>query len=565
MKVLRAPYTNRGRLARRSLSCQYLIALASSSGAFQICDTSRFRRVSPFSRFQSALAYSTRPEAAARQTLEEEKMTADCRAMIHAAIEAVDPCVAVKNMLTVGADGNMGMLLVGDEQRQYNLHDDYDNVVLVAFGKASSAMAAAVLDRLLEAGAPLIAGLVICKDGHASIADVDYLAANDIQLLEASHPVPDSRSVKASETLLTLVRNAATDRTLVIACISGGGSALFCLPHERLTLDDLQATNTVLLQSGWNIQDINIIRKRLEQGKGGRLAQAAYPGHVLSLILSDVLGDPLDLIASGPTVPDNSTWQDAWNLAQRLTVASLPSSVMQLLRDGANGSPQESQSKKDHPFFEQCHTYLVGNNALAVTAAAEKAQQLGYHPIVLGTQLQGEAGQAANFLVTLAQHARQGPTLFSLATKFPLALLVGGETTVSLPYGSTGKGGRNQELGLAAALLLRNMGQRQVVVASFGTDGTDGPTDAAGAIVDGGTVDRLPGSALDALTLHDAYHYLERKDDRGLSPLLKVRFPYLWHSWDRVQYLTRICCTLLITDGSYRHECGRYIHGVGTR
>ena len=243
-------------------------------------------------------------------------MTEDCRQIIDKAIEAVDPVHAVYNTLRSVEDTNV-LLQVGS--RVYSLKE-YKKVIVVAFGKASSAMAATVVDILIARNnshdCPRISGLVIVKDDHAKPGEVELLHANNVVVREAAHPVPDERSVAASKELLDLVKKEASEDTLVIACISGGGSSLFCAPRKPLSLQDLQATNDALLKSGWSIQDMNVVRKRLEQGKGGRLAVAAYPSHVCSLILSDVLGDPLDLIASGPTVPDTSNWQDAWELVQ---------------------------------------------------------------------------------------------------------------------------------------------------------------------------------------------------------------------------------------------------------
>jgi glycerate 2-kinase len=466
----------------------------------------------------------------ARQTPEETKMTSDARSIVDAAIHAVEPVFSVQQRLH-HLDTSRFMLGVSGKNEDGKVYDlkDYDKVVLVAFGKASSAMASAVVDRLLESSySPQLSGLVIIKDDHATKDETNKLEKHGISVLSAAHPVPDERSVQASRQLLELVRTSASPRTLVIACISGGGSALFCAPHPSLSLADLQATSTALLQSGWSIQDMNVVRKRLEQGKGGRLAQAAFPGHVMSLILSDVLGDPLDLIASGPTVPDTSSWEDAWQLVQRLPENALPVAVYQLLQAGVESKIPDSPSADD-PGFSNCTNCLVGNNAVAVTAAAKKAQELGYHPVVLGTQLEGEASQVARVYIGLAQHLQQQATdtrtgdnnMYAMA-KLPAALIAGGETTVSIPKDSTGKGGRNQELALAAAVAMKTSKLRQVVLASVGTDGTDGPTDAAGAVVDGGTVDRLTGSASEALNRHDAYPYLAQTDADGWSPLVKT-------------------------------------------
>ena len=497
-------------------------------------------------------------------------MTRDCHEIYRAAIQAVDPVFAVKkHVRPIPYDPDaikkpIQLVIGGEEetsqQRVYNL-SDYDNVVIVAFGKASSAMATAVLEQLLEcvslcheddAAAAAdenhnkiidISGLVIVKDGHATPEQVQRLNQHNITVREASHPVPDQRSVDASNELLQLVRERCSSskhsserNALVLACISGGGSALFCAPHPSLTLNDLQATNTALLQSGLTIQEMNVIRKRLELGKGGRLAAAAYPrGHVVSLILSDVLGDPLDLIASGPTVPDTSTWKDAWGLIQSMKKQqkqqhrpfSLPSPVMRLLEQGEAGQLEDSPSR-DHPVFANAFHCLVGNNALAVTAAAQMARSLQYHPIILGTHIEGESKDVAKVLVGMAQYLGRTNSAvtnnnFAMA-QLPAALLMGGETTVSLPPDPHGQGGRNQEFALAAANALRTANLRQIVVASIGTDGSDGPTDAAGAIVDGATIDRLPdGNSQDALQQHNAYPYLAQTDRDGISPLVKVR------------------------------------------
>lgn len=443
-------------------------------------------------------------------------MTRDCHDIYWAAINAVDPVNAVENKL-VHVDQSRFQV---DGKKDIDL-EDYEKVVLVAFGKASSAMATAVLNRLLLSSfLPEISGVVIVKDGHAKASEEELLNEHGVCIREASHPVPDQRSVDASNELLSLVRESASEKTLVVACISGGGSALFCAPAQGLTLDDLAITNQVLLKSGWGIHQMNVVRKRLDQGKGGRLAEAAYPGQVVSLILSDVLGDPLDLIASGPTVPDTSTWKDAWELVTRLPEGSLPDPVYSLLQEGQEGRAKDSPSS-DHPVFANAFNCLVGNNGLAVSAAAKEAEKLGYHSIVLGTHVEGEAKDVARVFVAMAKHLQDGPGEFAIS-KLPAALIAGGETTVSIPSYSTGKGGRNQELALSAAYYMKSLGMRQVVLASVGTDGSDGPTDAAGAVVDGATVDRLLGDPRDALERHDAYYYLQQKDSSGKSPLIKV-------------------------------------------
>jgi len=458
-------------------------------------------------------------------------MTKDALSVVDKAIQAVSPVSAVKNHLRFDPDNCV--LRAGASEssntKSYNLQD-FDDILIVAFGKASSAMATTVIKQLTEqnmsnGNIPSIQGIVVVKDEHCTSEEQTFLESHNTVLYEASHPVPDKRGSLAAKEIMARVSTMASPRSLVICCISGGGSALFCLPQDRLSLDDLKKTSSVLLASGLSIQEINVIRKRLEDGKGGRLAAAAYPSTVLSLVLSDVLGDPLDLIASGPTVPDTSSFIDAWQLIEKNGLQTkLPSSVVQMIKDGLDGSLPDSPSE-DHPIFQEgkCKTVVVANNELAVEAAAAEAKRRGYGTVVLGSRIEGEAKHAATFYSAMAQHLalqrEEKHVPFPIA-KLPTALIAGGETTVSIGPDADGKGGRNQELGLAAALKFKELGLRNVVLASVGTDGTDGPTDAAGAVVDGATVARLTGSVEDALRRHDAYNYLNQVEEDGHTPLI---------------------------------------------
>jgi len=451
----------------------------------------------------------------------------------------------------------------------YDLSKDYDSVVVVAFGKASSAMATTFVQELFQiddheggndsdnddasssSSSPLsavddisLSGVVICKDGHATSEELQILNtyAPSIQILDAAHPVPDERSVEGARVLLDHVRSTADPRCLVVCCISGGGSALFCSPRPPLDLDDLQAVNRLLLSSGMSITEMNVVRKRLEDGKGGQLATACYPSTVVTLVLSDVLGDPLDLIASGPTVPDTSTAQDAWRIVQDYNlVGKLPSQVEEIIRQAVDDEEQQQQqaeaeeeqqsstnrstttSTSTHPVFETSQTVLVGNNPRAVDAAATKAQSLGYQPVVLGTEMDGEAKEIAHFYVAMAKHLKQQMAstsdnndnsggLFNVAPTLPVALIAGGETTVTLhpDEHQNGKGGRNQEMALSSAILLESSDLTSVVFASAGTDGGDGPTDAAGAVVCADTIRGSRDEAMAALVGHDAYPYFDK-------------------------------------------------------
>jgi len=444
-------------------------------------------------------------------------MTDDALAMVQKAIDAVNPYQAVQTHLLKGNGQDVASLSVED---QIYRASEFESVLLISFGKASSAMAVSTIHRLEQAFPKLpIYGVVVVKDNHTSEEEIQTLRQYpDIRLMEASHPVPDDRSVEAGRNIMRLAHEASP-QTLVICCISGGGSSLFCTPTEPLSLHDLIVTNEVLLKSGMPIRAMNVIRKRLEAGKGGGLAAAAYPAKLLTLVLSDILGDPLDLIASGPTFPDPTTFQDAMRIVQENQLL-LPDSVMKLLHHGLVNSVTNCNPTDNDSVFQNCKTILVGNNELAVIAAADEASSRGYNPVIIGTRVEGEARDVAGVYVAMAHQLQHGGTKYGLA-KLPAALISGGETTVTLTN-HDGKGGRNQELALVAAQQLHSLKLRNVVLASVGTDGTDGPTDAAGAVVDGATVDRMKGSVADALSRHDAYTYLDQFDDDGHKPLIRT-------------------------------------------
>ena len=534
---------------------------------------------------------SKQQEFAPRRTTEEIRMTEDVKTIIQEAIHSVDPVVAIQRSLQVDvANTDEPIIRIVDRQKNhiqsYPL-DKYSNVIVVGIGKAASSMVSAVLEILSpvvdtmrkksvqseqgNVNVPTIKGIVLTKHGHVTEEQRDYFKSfnDDIRLFEASHPIPCEVGVAASYEIMNMVSSHGTGHmnNLVVACISGGGSALFCTPKlPDITLQDIQATNTALLQTGWPISTMNVLRTVLEHGKGGGLTMAALrpPSNstdVVSFLLSDVVGDPIDIIASGPTVlrSDAATQraiQEAYELVHYRTPEHIkfPKAVMDYIKqEYENVLNDNKPSITSDEMQQQCYNCLVGNNALAVEAAAVKAKELGYHPIILGTQLQGEASAVAQILTGIAQNMQQPTTSYTILNgdnrhnQFPVALIAGGETTVTLPtetdqVGRGRLGGRNQELALAAAMALQENHIRQMVVASVGTDGNDGPTDAAGAIIDGGTVQRLFDaneirqksapihenensitlSAKDALQYHNAYPYLSQSDTDNHSPLLKV-------------------------------------------
>jgi hydroxypyruvate reductase len=295
-----------------------------------------------------------------------------------------------------------------------------------------------------------------------------------------------------------------TERDLVICVISGGGSALMSLPAEGITLADIQALTDLLLRSGATINEMNTVRKHLSAIKGGGLARLAQPARLIALLLSDVVGNPLDVIASGPTVPDTTTFQDAWEVLERYNLLDkAPQPVIERLSAGREGRVAETPKPGD-PIFDRVQTLVVGSNDIAATRAVRLAQEEGLNALLLTTYLEGEAREvakvAAAFAKEMAKSDRPLPR--------PACLVAGGETTVTIR--GQGKGGRNQELALAAALALD--GWENVLVATLATDGTDGPTDGAGAVVDGGTVARARQQGLDAeayLRNNDSYHFFK--------------------------------------------------------
>lgn len=419
------------------------------------------------------------------RTLEQRRTIA--RAMATAAITAAKPSAAVRNAIRVTSSG----IAVGPWTGKI---DAIDRVFVVGAGKAAGPMAQAVESVLRERVSD---GLVVTKEGHG-------VPTARVRVAEASHPVPDERGVTATEELLRLTAGL-TERDLVIVLISGGGSALLVAPAEGIALADKQATTSALLGCGATINEINCVRKHLSRVKGGQLARACHPAHVVSLILSDVIGDPFDVIASGPTVPDPTTFQDALTIIGRYGLHDrIPPSVRGRLEAGAAGKVAETPKPGDAA-FTRSSVHLIGTNRTALDAAAGLAAQYDYTPRTLTSSLRGEAREVAKAICSLAEGLgpQDGPT----------ALIFGGETTVTLS-GHPGAGGRNQELALAAAREIH--GRDDVVLLSVGTDGTDGPTDAAGALVDGGTCERARAagfSADDALARHDAYALLAATRD----------------------------------------------------
>lgn len=412
-------------------------------------------------------------------------------AVLQAALAAVDPFAAVQRALHREGD----TLFVG--ARRYNLND-YRRVFVVGAGKAGAPMTQAVEAVL---GARISDGLVVVKTDHSGPTE-------RVRLVEANHPTPSESGVAAGREILALAQAAGPD-DLVIALISGGGSALLVAPADGLTLADKQGLTATLLACGATINEMNCLRKHCSAVKGGQLARTVAPATLITLVLSDVIGSPLDVIASGPTVPDSSTWADAWALVEKYDLAEkLPARIVDRLQAGLAGKIADTPDADD-PAFGKSQTLVVADNFLAAQAAKTAAAALGYNTLLLTTFLDGDAAGAGRLLAGLAKEVRQSGNPVAA----PACLILGGETTVQLGS-NPGQGGRNQEVALAAALALQK--SAGITVVSLATDGTDGPTDSAGAMADGRTVERGKAAGLSAvehLHSHNAYPFLVATQD----------------------------------------------------
>jgi len=419
-----------------------------------------------------------------------ERLRADALSIFGDGLAAVDPEAAVRSALRLRS----GHLIAGG--RRLPLAPG-GRIFVVGMGKAAAPMATAVEAVL---GERIVRGVVVTKYGHRQ-------PLKRIELLEAGHPLPDEEGLAASQAIEDVLAEAG-EKDLVLVLISGGGSALLPAPAGEITLKEKATLTRLFLEAGVEIDEINTVRKHLSRLKGGGLARLAAPAAVLSLILSDVVGDPLDIIASGPTVADPSTYADALDVLCRYRLLDkVPKAVLGHLQQGKEGHLPETP-KPDAPFFERTVNLLVGSNGIAVFAAAEKAKKLGYRTLVLSTSITGETRHVAAVHAALARE-----TVASGNPMTPPACLIsGGETTVTV-HGN-GRGGRNQEFALAAAIGIA--GLPDTLILSAGTDGTDGPTDAAGAFADGSTTRRAAALGLSPtrhLENNDAYPFFAALGD----------------------------------------------------
>jgi glycerate 2-kinase len=425
----------------------------------------------------------------------------DLRQIARAALEAVDPAKIIIRSLRV--DGRTLRVSTPDTRRDFDL-SRFRRIFVMGFGKAAGPMAAAAEEVL---GARIDRGLIVVKPGHEAKLRL-------IRQVPGGHPVPDETSVRAAAEIAALADEADAD-TLVITLISGGGSSLLSAPADtgetRTSLADIQETTRQLLACGADIGELNCIRRHLLLLAGGKLARRIAPAACLGLVLSDVVGDDLQVIASGPTTSDSTTFADALSIVRAYALeTALPASVMAVLREGAAGVIPETP-KPGAPELAGSLTVLVGTNLLALRSAAERARGLGYHPLILTSHLRGEAREAARVLAAVAKDVAAAAA--GMPCPRPACILTGGETTVTVR--GKGKGGRNQELAVA---FLREIEQDPDLLSgawllSFSTDGEDGPTEAAGGFADAAAAAAVRAAGLriqDSLRENDSYALLHR-------------------------------------------------------
>lgn len=413
----------------------------------------------------------------------------DIKDIFFSAIKGANPYHLLKERLFLKGDQ---LVFNGDPLIDLS---NIEQVITIGAGKAVASMAMAIEEIF---NGLLNRGIIIVKYGHTK-------SLGTFMQIEASHPIPDTSGLRGTEIILDVLKDT-TEKTLVICLLSGGASSLLVAPASGITLDEKMKVTALLLQKGAAIEEINSVRKHISRIKGGRLAKLIYPAKLLAFVLSDVIGNRLDVIASGPTVPDKTSFSDAMYIIEKYDLCDrLPQSVLEHLEKGLKGEVEETPKGKE-TFFNNTKTLIIGGIENALAAAREKALSMGYETEIFTSRLQGEARDAAHFLARKSIEYDR-----SNRSRGRQCLLAGGETTVTVK--GNGIGGRNQELALAFAIEIE--GLRGFLMLSSGTDGTDGPTDAAGAIVDGETTGIAKRYGLDPVKYledNDSYNFFKRLD-----------------------------------------------------
>lgn len=410
-----------------------------------------------------------------------KKMTSD---IFYTAIKEIDPYSL--------------LLLFKDKVRSAYQHAHAKKLLIIGFGKAAVAMGKAAEDSLFDI---ITEGILITKHGHINKS----LPLRKLKVLEAGHPIPDEYGYVGTAEVIRLLQKA-DENTLVLCLVSGGGSALLVSPCSGITLQEKQTVSELLLRAGAEISELNTVRKHISAVKGGRLAELARPARIISLILSDVIGDRLDVIASGPTAPDKTSFSDAHKVLEKYKLLDrIPENVRRVIGDGIKGRIPDTP-KEGNPLFSVVENIIIGSNRIALKAAKQRAEEMGLSVVIISSEIQGEAREVGKWLAEKAVKMKNADK----STR-SFCLISGGETTVTVK--GKGLGGRNMELALAFAMEID--GIDGITFLSAGTDGTDGPTDAAGAIVDGRTVETARTAGLDpevCLNNNDSYNFFKKID-----------------------------------------------------
>ncbi len=411
------------------------------------------------------------------------------------AVKAVDPYYLVRKNLFI--EGNF--LMIGSEtgpRKIFNL-SEYQRIFIIGAGKATASMAKACEEIL---GDRICKGIIVVKYGYKETLSL-------VEMIEAGHPMPDASGLAGVQKIRELLGDCGQD-DLVISLISGGGSALLPMPPAEISLAEKQILTQLLLECGANIKEVNAVRKHISQTKGGRLAQLAYPATLVNLVLSDVVGDKLDIIASGPFVADASTFHDAWGIFLKYDLLDrVPETIKDYIQKGIRGLVDETPKSESH-IFENVYNVIIGNNLTALIAASQQAKLLGFNALILSSAIEGDAREVAKIHAAIAKEIITSGNPIT----HPACVISGGETTVTVK--GTGLGGRNLEFCLAISLEIADL--TNIVIMSAGTDGTDGSTDAAGAIVDNTTYYRAVKQELNPMTYlknNDSYHFFEKIGD----------------------------------------------------
>ena len=410
--------------------------------------------------------------------------------LLEEGLKAADPRHSVLNAI----DLRDGELTIKDIRVKL---DKYEKIFIVGAGKAVGAMAEAIEEILKD---EITDGVISVPKGTK-----ERYRLSKIRIVEGEHPIPGEGSLYAADEILRLLKNV-DEKTLVLVLLSGGGSALMEKPWEGIRLESLTECTKMLLASGASIDEVNVVRKHISTIKGGRLARAAYPAEVISLIISDVVGDKIDTIASGPTSPDPSTYEDAYNILKRYNIwTEIPEEIRNHIELGMKGERPETP-KPGSKYFEKVNNIIVAGNRLSLRAMKEKAESLGLRALILSSMIEGEAAEVGKDVAAIAKEL----AMCELPIKRPAVIFMGGETTVTLKkYGT--RGGRNQELVLSALLKLE--GGEDIVIVAIGSDGIDGNSDAAGAIISKSTIKKIKESGINVryyLDNHMSYDFFKK-------------------------------------------------------